>query len=192
MACALLCAGFVMTSCGGSKQVAGTSSQKYTNPFEAGAYELPCAIYDDDEYFAATGMASGSAGEKDKLQVNALKNGQDIIAMKLQHAVEGAMMSFYETESSNGNTDIDGQTTGGVNNIIMGIVNNTSHCCLKFSGVDEKGNCECYIGIKISKQKVADAVADNLSQSKKEDIRNRAEEFRGQLSEMLKEYKEQQ
>ena len=44
---------------------------------------------------------------------------------------------------------------------------------------------------KVSKQKIANAVADNLSKSHKEDIRNRAEEFRKQLSEDLKQYREE-
>lgn len=178
----------VMLSCGGYKQVV-QSEKKYTNPFESGAYELPCAVYDDDEYFAATGMAAGPATQKGILQMTALKNGQDMIAMKMQHAVEGEIMGFFESIGSNEGTDVDTQTLGGINNIIMGIVNETSHCCLKFSGVDAKGNVECYIGIKIPKEDIANAVADNLSQNKKEDIRNRAEEFRKKLSEDLKRYR---
>ena len=185
-----VCACVLMISCGGNKQIV-QSEQKYTNPFESGTFELPCAVYDDEEYFAATGIASGPASQKGALQMTALKNGQDLIAMKMQHAVEGEVMSFFESIGSNEGTDIDDQTIGGINNIIMGIVNNTSHCCLRFSGVDSKGNVECYIGIKIAKQDIADAVADNLSQNKKEDIRNRAEEFRKKLAEDLKKYKEE-
>ena len=176
-----VCACMVMLSCGGNKQVV-QSEKKYTNPFESGAYELPCAVYDDDEYFAATGMAAGPATQKGILQMTALKNGQDMIAMKMQHAVEGEIMGFFESIGSNEGTDVDTQTLGGINNIIMGIVNETSHCCLKFSGVDAKGNVECYIGIKIPKEDIANAVA-------KEDIRNRAEEFRKKLSEDLKRYR---
>ena len=184
---ASVCTCVVMLSCGSNKVV--QSGKKYANPFESGAYELPCAVYDDDEYFAATGMAAGPATQKGILQMTALKNGQDMIAMKMQHAVEGEIMGFFESIGSNEGTDVDTQTLGGINNIIMGIVNETSHCCLKFSGVDAKGNVECYIGIKIPKEDIANAVADNLSQHKKEDIRNRAEEFRKKLSEDLKHYR---
>ena len=106
-------------------------------------------------------------------------------------AVEGEVKSFFESVGANQGTDVDEQTIGGINNIIMGIVNNTSSCCQMFSGVDAKGNVECYVGIKVSKQKIANAVADNLSKSHKEDIRNRAEEFRKQLSEDLKQYREE-
>ena len=190
-ACAVVCTSVVIVSCGGSKQMATSQTPQYTNPFAGGAYELPCSVFDDEENFAATGIASGPAARKGALQMVALKNAQDLVAMKMQHAVEGEVKSFLESVGANQGTDVDDQTIGGINSIIMGIVNNTSSCCQMFSGVDAKGNVECYVGVKVSKQKIANAVADNLSKSQKEDIRNRAEEFRKQLAEDLKKYKEE-
>lgn len=182
----ITCVIMVITSCGASKQITKSKSPQYTDPFAGGAYELPCSVYDDEENFAATGIASGPATRKGALQMTALKNAQDLVAMKIQHAVEGEVKSFFESVGSNQGTDVDEQTIGGINNIILGVVNNTSSCCQMFSGVDEKGNVECYVGIKISKQEIANAVADNLSENKKEDIRERAEKFRKQLADDLK------
>lgn len=190
-ACAAVCMSLVVVSCGGSKQVTKSQTSQYTDPFAGGAYELPCSVFDDEDNFAATGIASGPSTRKGSLQMAALKNAQDLVAMKMQHAVEGEVKSFFESVGSNQGTDVDDQTIGGLNNIILGIVNNTSSCCQMFSGVDARGNVECYVGIKVSKQQIANAVADNLSKSKKDEIRNRAEEFRKQLAEDLKKYKEE-
>jgi hypothetical protein len=154
-----------MMSCGGSKQAANTPARD-TDSFDRSAKEPPCAMYDDEENFAATGFASGDAARKGSLQMTALKNAQDMIAMKMQHAVEGAVKSLFKSIGSNQGTDVNDQTIGGINNIIKSIANNTDHSCLMFSSVDAKGNIECYIGIKISKSKIADAVADTLSKSK--------------------------
>ncbi|MDR1811084.1 MAG: hypothetical protein LBR34_11905 [Prevotella sp.] len=178
----------LMTSCGNSKQTANTPARN-TNPFSGNTYEAPCAMYDDNENFAATGIASGPATQKGSLQLIALKNAQDLIAQKMQHAVEGEVKSFFESVGSNQGTDVDAQTIGGINNIILGIANNTTQSCLRFSEVDDRGNIECYSGIKISKEKVANAVADNLSKNKKTEIRERAEDFRKQMAEDLKNYK---
>jgi hypothetical protein len=180
-------ASVIMTSCGGSKQVASTTTQS-SSPFGA-ASQAPCAVFDDDENFAATGFASGAASRKGSLQLTALKNAQDVIAMKMQHAVEGEVKSFFESVGSNKGTDVDDQTIGGINNIIMGVVNNTSHSCLMWSNVDARGDIECYIGIKISKAKIANAVADHLSKNEKQEIRQRADDFRKQMAEDLKSYK---
>ena len=184
------CAFMLMISCGGSKQAA-QSGKKYTNPFEAGVFELPCAVYDDENYFAATGIASGPATQKDRLVLDALTNAQSQVQMKMEHAVMGEVKSYYESIGSNEGTDIDDRTENGIKRAIMGVVNNTSYCCLKFSGVDEKGNVECYLGIKISKNEISEAVSDNLSQSKKEDIRQHSNDFFNHLSESLKDYIEE-
>jgi hypothetical protein len=180
-----------MSACGSVKQqVASTNRSGGSSPFGA-ASVAPCTVYDDEENFAATGFASGAAGRKGSLQQVALKNAQDMVAMKMQHAFEGEVKTFFESVGSNAGTDVDDQTIGDISNILIGVSNNTSHSCLMWSNVDDRGNVECYIGIKISKSKVADIVADNLSKSKKAEIRQRAEDFRKQVKEDLKSYKEE-
>jgi hypothetical protein len=158
----------VTTSYGGSKEVSSTTAQD-APPFDQ-ASQAPCTVFDDEDNFAATGFASGAATEKGALQLVALKNAQDVIALKMQHAVEGAVKSFFESVGSNQGTDLDSQTIGGINNIILGIVSNTSHSCLMWSNVDAKGNIECYIAIQVSKVEIANAVADSIPNIKSKDI----------------------
>ncbi|MDR1407378.1 MAG: hypothetical protein LBJ23_04950 [Tannerella sp.] len=174
--------------------IATSCKSKQTSTGGGGGYDrLPCEVFDDDEYFGATGIASGPATQKGTLQLAALSNGQNMIRRKMEHAYEGLVKDYMEHIGSNPGSDVETQTIGGGNQVIMGIINNTSHHCQLFSKVDEKGNVECYIGIRISKRKVADAVADavagNLPQKEKEDIRQRADEFRKHMDDYLKKYK---
>lgn len=181
---ALICG---ITSCGAKKPV---EASKYTNPFEAGDYETPCTVFDTAEDFAATGIASGPATQKGSIQLVALKNAQDIVAMKIMHAVEGEVKSFFESVGANKGNDYQQQTIGGLNSIITGIVNNTSACCgPRFSGVDARGNVECYIGIKISKERITEAVVESLSRNERQEIREAAEAFRRQMTEDLRRYR---
>jgi len=182
----MACVALVTTSCGSSKQMTSTPSSK--SPFGR-VSEAPCSVYDNEEYFAATGIASGPATQKGTLQRTALSNAQAMVRQKMQHAYEGVVKDFFEHIGTNKGSDAETQTIGGGNQIIMGIVNNTSHSCLMWSDVDEKGNMECYIGIQISKSKVTNAIADNLSKSEKEEVRKHAEDFRKQMAEDLKNYK---
>jgi hypothetical protein len=169
--------------------VANSGNKSGGNPFPGGAHEVPCATYDDETYFGATGIASGPATQKGTLQRAALANGQAMIRQKMQHAYEGVVKDFFEHIGANQGSDVETQTIGGGNQIILGIVNNTSHSCLMFSPVDAKGNIECYIGIKISKAKVVNAIADNMSKSAKKEIREHAEDFRKEAAEELKKFK---
>lgn len=180
---ALICS---MTACG-SKQVV---VPKYANPFEAGDYETPCTVFDTNEDFAATGIAAGPYTQKGSIQLVALKNAQDVVAMKIMHAVEGEVKSFFESVGNNKGNDYQQQTIGGLNTIITGIVNNTSACCgPRYSGVDARGNVECYVGIKVSKERIADAVIESLSRNERQEIREAAESFRRQMKEDLRHYR---
>jgi hypothetical protein len=180
-------AGVMATGCKSSKQVSGG------NPFDRGGHESPCNTFDDETYFGATGIASGPATQKGALQLTALSNGQNMIRRKMEHAYEGLVKDFMEHIGGNAGSDVETQTIGGGKQVIMRIVNDASHHCLLYSGVDDKGNVECYIGIRISKRKVADAVANavtgNLSKNEKEAIRQHAEEFGKYADEYLKKYR---
>jgi len=189
IAIAAISACVTFTACKSGKQAVGAQQSKNsTSPF-GNVREAPCAVYDDEQNFAATGIAQGSTAQKGTLHQLALNNAQNLVAMKMQHAVEGEIKNYFENVGANQGNDIDNQTIGGINTIIMGIANNTSESCLMYSDVNDKGNVECYVGIKVSKSQVANAVADNLSKNQKEDIRKRAEDFRKQMQEDLKAYK---
>lgn len=182
---ALLCG---TTACGPKKVLVPT----YTNPFEPGAYDVPCTVFDTPENFAATGIAAGPSTQKGAIQLVALKNAQDMVAMKIMHAVEGEVKSFFESVGNNAGNDFQQQTIGGMNTIITSIVNNTSASCgPRFSGVDARGNVECYIGILISKERVTNAVIDALSRSERQEIREAAEAFRRQMEEDLRRYRDE-
>lgn len=180
--------GVTMIACGSAKKTA--TQPPSTAPFNE-VHEAPCAMYDDDTYFAATGIASGPATQKGSLQRAALANGQAMIRQKMEHAYQGVVSDFMEHIGNNQGNDVEQQMIAGGDQIIMAIVNDTSHSCLMFSNVDAKGNVECYIGIRIIKQKVVEAIADNLSKNQKAEIRQHAEEFRAQAREKIKAYKEQ-
>ncbi|MCL2040810.1 MAG: hypothetical protein FWG84_02055 [Bacteroidales bacterium] len=190
IAIAAILAGVTVMGCKSSQSSVATksgSAQSQTeNPF-GDTFDVPCSVYDTDEYFAATGIASGPSTQKGTIQQTALTNAQNMVRQKMQHAYEGFIDNYFESIGANKGTDIETQTRGVGRQTIMAVVNNTSHSCLRFSGVDARGNVECYIAIQISKQKLAEAITDNLSKNQKEEIRDHAEKMRAELQEVLKE-----
>ncbi|MDR2027466.1 MAG: hypothetical protein LBQ01_07905 [Prevotellaceae bacterium] len=136
-------AGAAATGCGGSRQTASASAPN-GKPLDS----IPCKVYDDDENFAATGMASGAANRQDELQLKALKNAQDMIAVSAKSAVK----SYFIKSAGSKRVRLDGDT---VDSIVKGI---TKRTCLEFSKIDDKGNVKCYVGIKISKAQIEESV----------------------------------
>jgi len=173
----------------GCKSQQQTTSSGGRNPFGGGTYEAPCAVYDDDKNFAATGIASGPSTQMGSIQRVALGNAQDMIRAKMEHAYEGFIDNYMESIGANRGTDIETETRGVGRQTILQIVGNASHSCLKFSDVDNKGNVNCYIAVTIPKERIAQAVADNLSKSQKAEIRNRAADARKEMNEYFKNLK---
>jgi hypothetical protein len=184
-------AGLILTSCGSSK-VAERSANSAGNPF-GDVYEAPCAELDSETEFAATGIAEGSKAQMGTLQLVALGNAQDVVRRKMQHSYKGMVSGYMNQVGTNAGNDLENKLEAAGNQIIDKIVNDTRATCgPKFSGVDDKGNVSCYIGIRISKKQVADAIANQVSNDEELSIRFKEEEFRKRMEEKFADYKEGQ
>lgn len=181
----------LLSSCGTQKNAMTTANNnRSTSPF-GDVYEIPAAENDTDEYFGATGIASGSKARMGELQLMALTNAQNIIRQKMQHAYKGAVDDYMNSVGNNAGTDIEAKIERGGTQIIDVIVNDTQASKgPMFSAVDDKGNVTCYIGIRISKKAMADKIADYVSEDEELKIRFKEEQFRQRMEESFKKFKE--
>ncbi len=186
-------AAFTMVSCGSSKQVA-TVAPASQSPFGE-VYEAPCTVYDTPEEFAATGIYRGSMNQKGEVHKFALQNAQSIVRMKIKHAYQGMISDFSQSVGNNQGNDIITKVSQAGDQIIDAVINNTSECCIRYGAVGEDGHLECYVAIKISKedlsQKVAKAVDNKLTDEEKLRIGFEEQQYRKQMDQRFKEYKEQ-
>jgi hypothetical protein len=183
--------GLIMTGCKVSNI---KEQQRYQggSPF-GDVYEAPCTAQDDDEYFAATGIASGSKNRMDVLQTSSLTNAQNIVRQKMQHAYKGAIDDYSNYIGNNAGSDADAKVERAGTQIIDAVINNTKAWCgPKFSSVDEKGNITCFVGIKISTKEVADKIIDNVSKDEELRIRFQEQEFRKRMFDSFEKFKEKQ
>lgn len=178
----------LLSSCGSSKKT--IASNNAANPFGTDFYELPCAMYDDDEFFAATGTAHGSRNRIDVLQQAALANAQGLCRQKIQHAYKGMVSNYMNYMGMNDDSSAAGKIEAAGDQIIQAIINDTQARCIKTSSVDEKGNVTMYVGVKISKEQLADKVADRLSKDQELKLRFDEEQFRKKMNEEFDKYKE--
>lgn len=158
----------VMSSCGSEKKIGISGGSK--NPFGE-VYEVPCAMYDTDTEFAATGIYRGSANQKGEAYKFALANAQQIVRMKIKHVYKGMVSDFSQSIGNNQGNDIESKISMAGDQIIDAVVNHTAESCMRFGEVQADGHIEIYVGIKISKvdlsQKIAAAVDNKLSTEEK-------------------------
>ena len=174
-------------SCGAPRQM--TTASASNNPFGE-TFEAPCQEYDTEEYFAATGIASGPQPRMGVVHEMALANAQNIVRQKMQHAYKGAIDDYSNAIGTNMGTDIQEKMERGGTQIIDRIINDTQENCVKYSAVDSRGNVSCYVGIRISKEEVATAIADYVSDDEELKVRFNEFDFRKRMEENFKKFKE--
>jgi len=185
----------VLSACGAKKQVAQSSNnQGNSNPFGV-VVAPPCEIYDTPTEFAATGIYRGSSNQKGELQKYALLNAQEIIRLKMKHAYKGMVSDYASSVGNNKGNDVESKITSAGDRIIDAIINETSACCLRFGEIQSDGHMECYTAIKISKQEVAQKVAqeveNKLTQEEKDRIGFNEQEYRKQMEQRFQQYKDE-
>jgi len=163
---------------------------KAGSPF-GDVFDAPCAQYDTDDEFAATGIANGSKNRMDVLQTSALTNAQNVIRQKMQHAYKGAIDDYSNYIGNNRGSDADSKVERAGTQIIDRIVNDTKAVCgPKYTAVDDRGDVTCFVGIRISKKQVAQAIADHVSKDEELKIRFNEQEFRKRMNESFEKFKE--
>lgn len=179
-------------SCGSQKQVVQQKTSE--SPF-GDVYEVPCAVYDNNEEFAATGIYRGSMNQKGEVHKFALQNAQSIIRMKIKHAYKGMVSDFSSSTGNNSGNDIETKVAMAGDQIIDAVVNNTSECCVKFSSVGDDGHIECYVAIRIPKndlsEKIAKEVSNKLSDDEKMRINFNESQYREQMEKRFEQYREE-
>lgn len=187
----LLC-GMMIVACGGSKSTA-QNNKTDNNPFGE-TYQMPCEELDSQTEFAATGIYKCSANQKGDAQIYALQNAQQQVRMKVQHSYKGMVSNFAQSHGGNAGNDVQNKIAMAGDQVIDAVINDTRATCVRFSGVDDRGNIECYVGIRISKQelakKIAGRVNDVLSQEEKARIDFNEKNYREDMEKRFQNYKD--
>jgi hypothetical protein len=110
----------------------------------------------------------------------------------MKHAYKGMISDYSNYMGINAKSDAVNKVERAGNQMIDAVVNETMQRETKFSGVDEKGNVTCFVGIRIYKKQMADKLADQVSNDEELKIRFNENEYRKYIQEKFKEYKEQQ
>ncbi|MBQ0090462.1 MAG: hypothetical protein KBT27_14135 [Prevotellaceae bacterium] len=184
------------TSCGPAKKatVATTSLPTSVAPFGE-VYSIPCEVYDTDTEFAATGIYRGSSYQKGECQLNALENAKQLVYAKFKHTYNGMISNYSNSIGNNRGNDIETKLERAGDQVVKAILNDIQACCVKFSGVQADGNIECYVAIKVPKTVIADRVtktiSDNLTQDEKDRINFNEYNYRKEMEERMKNYREE-
>ena len=158
---------------------------------------MPCGnVKDTPEKFAAVGIYRGSSYQKGDCHLNAISNAQGIIREKYHHVYKGMISNYSSTVGNNRGNDIATKLERAGDVVLDAMLNDAYEVCTKFSNVFDDGMIECYVGLEIPKgelaEKVSQKVADVLTDEEKEKINFNQYNYRKQMEDRMKNYKDSQ
>lgn len=171
----------LMAGCGGAKQMVTyvPTPTPVAAPTPEVAYDLPCHESDTDEYFAAVGVARGSAYRMDVLQTSALTNAQNSVRQRLQHLYKGVIADYSNDIGLNKGSNMQNKVERAGTQVIDRMVNDTRVVCgPKFTPEDERGETKCFVGIRINVKQLVNAIANEITRDDELRVRFDEAKFR--------------
>lgn len=195
VAIATVCVCF-LSGCNASRpmSVPVSNTTRGANPFGKTS-SVPCFMQDTPTEFAATGIYRGSSYQKGECIKNALENAKQQVYAKYHQIYEGMISDYSSTVGNNRGNDIATKIERAGDQIVKAILNDVMIACMEFGEVQDDGMVECYVGITVPKGEVADKVAKEvnnvLTDGEKEEIGFQEYNYRKQMEERMKNYKEE-
>ena len=160
----------------------GTQKQATVSPGRGVEMDIPCQVYDDADYFRSSGTSTNV--NQQNARSAALAAAKSMINQKLGGSVKGITTDYQKVLAGNAQQeDIARLIEGELHMAVDRTLNDAEQICEKMFRTDA-GNYESWIGIQISKKKLAAEMEKGLSENE----RLRVVYDRDKFEEKYKEY----
>jgi hypothetical protein len=130
----------------------------------AAAAEIPCQEYDDEQWYVGTGKSRVRA---DKLNTEEytklLRSCQQLLKSKIKGRYQAVVRDYFDQIDTDGQSHVSSHIESAGEQVIDQYLDDTRETCREETDEDDKGYIIVYMNVKISKPKLADAIAEGIS-----------------------------
>ncbi len=144
----------------------------------ADATEMPCQMYDDDEWFYATGMRQVKANSFNTAVTATLRSTQQQMRQKLSALYKSVTRDYFDQMDTEEGSYERSHIESAGDLVVRAMINDTYEVCRKNTSPDENGNMIMYMTIKASKKKFLENAVKELSKDKELEVRFNEKQFR--------------
>lgn len=144
----------------------------------ADATEMPCQMYDDDEWFYATAMRQVKANSINTAVTATLRAAQQQMRQKLSAQYRAVTRDYFDQMDTEEGSYERSHIESAGDLVVRAMINDTYEVCRKNTSPDENGNMMMYMTIKASKKKFLDNAVNELTKDKEMEVRFNEKQFR--------------
>jgi len=174
IAVAVIVMSLVVISCGSNKQA--TTNYKAITGGEV--YEMPCQMYDDDDWFYATGVRQFKMSSINTAPTALLRSTQLQMRQKLSGVYKAVLRDYFDQMSTDEGSYANEHIESAGDLVIRATMNDTYEVCRKQTAPDANNNATMYMAIKVSKKKFVEDVVKEISKDKQMEVRFNEKQFR--------------
>jgi hypothetical protein len=144
----------------------------------AEATEQPCQIYDDADWFTATGTRRVKQSSINTAATALLRTTQQQLRLKLKGLYKAVVRDYFDQMDMDEGSYAASHIESAGDYIIDQKCNETYEVCRKNTAADAEGFVTLYMAIKVSKKAIIDEAAQTISNDKKMEVRFNEKQFR--------------
>ena len=144
----------------------------------AATTEQPCQIYDDAEWYTATGERRIKQSSINTAATALLRSTQQQLMQKLKSKYRGVVRDYFDQMDMDEGSYAVSHIESAGDRIIDQKINETYEVCRRNTEVDGQGFVTLYMAIKISKKGVVDDIVNEISKDKQMEVRFNEKQFR--------------
>lgn len=163
-----------------------------TSRLDDKAYEKPCALYDDDQWYTAFNEKIGVEGDP-QLANSLLRTCQEQLKDKLVGRVQAITTTYFDQMDIDGKSAAAEHIEGASQMIVEQIINETrEYCRRERPSIYEKGKIILYMSIRVKKQELVQEVVEGIKNDAEAKVRFNEKKFREAAFKVFEEDKSQQ
>ncbi|MBQ9439925.1 MAG: hypothetical protein IJU35_04970 [Paludibacteraceae bacterium] len=163
-----------------------------TNKLNNNAYEKPCALYDDDQWYTAFNEKIGVEGDP-QLANSLLRTCQEQLKDKLAGKVQAITTTYFDQMDIDGKSKAAEHIEGASQMVVEQIINETrEYCRRERPSIYEKGKIILYMSIRVKKQELVQEIVDGIQNDAEAKVRFNEKKFRDAAFKVFEEDKSQQ
>ena len=136
-------------------------------------FEVPCFVADCDEWFRASASRRAPVNQINTLATAILRSANQQMQQKLASVIRQVTRDYFNQMDIDAGSTVASHIEGAADRVVRAQLNEVREFCRRQTRPDEQGMIIMYIGIKVSKQAVAQALSNEVQRTLSQEEQNR-------------------
>ena len=141
-------------------------------------YSFPCWQADDEDYYYAAAARRRGFNQQNTLATATLRAANQLMQQKIKSAFKQVTRDYFDQMDINENSEEASHIESAGERIVNTYLNDVMEYCREQTRPDGEGKIIMYIGIKVSKKGLVDALSNGISQDQQLRLRFNEQKFR--------------